>query len=130
MGAITAYSQSQTVTLDGERAFEELYTRLARWSEEADRFEREHDFDSAEAKVERCVALLGYMNQAVDLSANYEVASAVLSLHKYAIGVLVRSKAQRGSGQLAELPAVFVKLAEIFAAIRSVRAFQVKPHVA
>ncbi len=64
------------------------------------------------------------------LSANYEVAAAVLSLHKYAIGALVKAKAQRGSGKLAELPAVFIKLAEIFAAIRTGRSFQTKPPAA
>jgi flagellin-specific chaperone FliS len=119
MRSATAYADSQTITLDGDRAFEELYTRLARWAAEAAHAEREHDPDSAIAKIERCVALLGYMNQAIDLSENYEVATAVLSLHKFAIGALVKAKAQPGSGELGELPKVFLLLAEIFGAIRT-----------
>jgi flagellin-specific chaperone FliS len=117
-----AYARCQDVTLDGERAFEELYARLARWSAEADRARRERDSNTAIARIDRCIALLGYMNLPIDLADNYEVASAILSLHKFAIAALVKAKARPGGTDLAALPGVFVQLAEIFAAIRAGKA--------
>jgi flagellin-specific chaperone FliS len=121
MKPTSAYSQSQAVTLEGERAFEELYARLGRWSAEAENARREEDFNAAAQKIDRCISLLGYMNLAIDLSANYQVASAVLSLHKFAIGALIQAKAEPGSADLEELPMLFVNLAEIFAAMRAGR---------
>lgn len=121
MKLTSAYSQSQVMTLDGERAFEELYARLGRWSTEAEKAWREEDSNAAARKIDRCISLLGYMNLAIDLSANYQVASAVLSLHKFAIGALIQAKAEPGSANLEELPMLFVNLAEIFAAMRAGR---------
>ena len=112
-----AYTQLQTVTLGGEQAFEELYTRLARWTREAAECLEHGDSTTAEARVEKCVSLLGYMDRVIDLSQNYEIAAAILNLHRFAIGALVKAKAQRAAAEIAGLPQVFIGLAEIFAAI-------------
>jgi flagellin-specific chaperone FliS len=119
MNHLMAYAQSQDVTLDGEQAFEELYTRLARWTAESiDAYSN----DRAEAggqRVERCIALLGYMNHAIDLSNNFAVACAVLSLHRFVIGALVKAKAEGCGAPLAGVSSVLLTLAELFATIHS-----------
>jgi flagellin-specific chaperone FliS len=112
-----AYAQFQSVTLSGEQAFEELYTRLARWTQEAGERLRSADWTTAEARLEKCVSLLGYMDRVIDMSQNYEIAAAILSLHRFAIGALVKAKAQRSAAEVAGLPQVFIGLGEIFAAI-------------
>ncbi len=117
MRHMAAYAQLQTVTLGGEQAFEELYTRLARWTREAGECLQTGDIATAEARVEKCVSLLGYMDRVIDLSQNYEIAAAILNLHRFAIGALVKAKAQRSATDLAGLPQVFIGLAEIFAAM-------------
>jgi flagellin-specific chaperone FliS len=117
MRHMAAYTQLQTVTLGGEQAFEELYTRLARWTREAGECLHGGDFATAEARLEKCVSLLGYMDRVIDLSQNYEIAATILSLHRFAIGALVKAKAQRSASEVAGLPQVFVGLAEIFAAM-------------
>ncbi|HUA35784.1 MAG TPA: flagellar protein FliS [Candidatus Binataceae bacterium] len=117
MRHMAAYAQLQTVTLGGEQAFEELYTRLARWTGEAADCLRGGDAATAETRLEKCVSLLGYMDRVIDLSQNYEIAAAILSLHRFAIGALVKAKAQRTASDLAGLPQVFLGLAEIFAAM-------------
>jgi flagellin-specific chaperone FliS len=116
-----AYTQSQNLTLDGEAAFEELYTRLARWSREAAENLASGDFNSFEALAEKSLSLLGFMDRCIDLSGSYEIATRILSLHRFVIGALVRAKAERNAAALSELPEVFVSLAEIFTAIRSTR---------
>ena len=121
----TAYAQYQTFTLDGERAFEELYTRLARWTQELAESQSEGDWTGSEAKLDRCVSLLGYMDRVIDLSHNYEIASAILSLHRFAIGALIKAKAERNPAALGGLPQVFVSLSEIFAAISASRTRQI-----
>lgn len=123
----TAYAQFQTFTLDGERAFEELYTRLARWTQESAESQSKGDWTSSEARLDRCVSLLGYMDRVIDLSHNYEIASAILSLHRFAIGALIKAKADRNPGALSGLPQVFVSLSEIFAAISAGRTRQMEP---
>lgn len=119
MGLATAYMKSQSITLDGDRAFEELYTRLARWADEAAKRMAQADLAAGEALIEKSVSLLGFMDRCVDVSGDYETARRVLSLHRFAIGTLVHAKAERDVTALSELPQVFVSLAEIFAAIRS-----------
>jgi flagellin-specific chaperone FliS len=122
-----AYTQTQNLTLDGERAFEELYTRLARWTQEAAEGQARGDRAVVDAKIERCVSLLGFMDREIDPSQNQEVANAILSLHRFAIGALIKAKIgaiakpkdQTASMQLEALPRVFVSLADIFAAMRA-----------
>jgi flagellin-specific chaperone FliS len=116
-----AYTQSQNLTLGGEAAFEELYTRLARWSRDAAENIAAGDFNSFEALMEKSLSLLGFMDRCIDLSGSYEIATRILSLHRFAIGTLVRAKAERSAVALSGLPEVFVSLADIFAAIRSTR---------
>src|SRR5581483_9318572 len=94
MKHLMAYAQSQDVTLDGEKAFEELYTRLARWTTESIDAYRDDRAEAGSQGIERCIALLGYMNHAIDLSHNYVIACAVLSLHRFVIGTLVKAKAE------------------------------------
>lgn len=125
----TAYAQSQAVTLDGERAFEELYTRLARWTQESEQRGSGNDWTAVEAALERCVALLGFMDRTIDLAHNSEIAGAVLSLHRFAIGALVKAKAERNTAELEGLPQVFISLAEIFGAIRENKTPQTDPVV-
>lgn len=121
-----AYTQTQNLTLDGERAFEELYTRLARWTQEAAEGHARGDRAVVDAKIDRCILLLGFMDREIDPSQNHEVAYAILSLHRFAIRALIKAKIgaiakpkdQIATGELEALPRVFVSLAEIFAAIR------------
>jgi len=119
MNPAAEYTKAQAVTLSGEQAFEELYARLARWTREAAESSNSGDFGKFDQLVDKCLSLIGYMDQCVDLSANYDVASRILSLHRFAIGALVKAKAERTASALSGLPEVFVSLAEIFAAIRT-----------
>jgi flagellin-specific chaperone FliS len=125
----TAYTQSQALTLDGERAFEELYTRLARWTQESEQRGSRDEWSGVEATLERCVSLLGFMDRTIDLERNNEIAAAVLSLHRFAIGALVKAKAERKTAELEGLPQVFISLAEIFTAIRENKIAQTDPAV-
>jgi flagellin-specific chaperone FliS len=113
----TAYLNTQTTTLSHERAFEELYLRLARWTHEIAAADPKLPWEVAGARLDRCVALLGYMSGVIDVSHSYEVAAAILSLHRFAIGALVQAKSDRDPARLDGLPQVFVSLAGIFAAI-------------
>jgi flagellin-specific chaperone FliS len=121
MKYLTAYAQSQDVTLDSEQAFEELYTRLARWTVEITDCYSTGQLD-AEQKIERSIALLCFMSKAIDLSQNYAVARALLCLHRFAIGALVKAKSEHCGGALKGVAPVLLTLAEIFAAIRSRKA--------
>ncbi len=114
-----AYTQCQNITLEGETAFEELYTRLSRWTGEASEKLESGDRAGFEALVEKCVTLLGFMDSCIDLSGNYDVATRILSLHRFLIGALVRAKAERNGAALTGLPEVFVSLSAIFVAIRA-----------
>ena len=116
-----AYSQYQDLSLDGESAYEELYSRLARWTDEALHFYKAGREADAEHRLERCIELLGYMDRGLDLSGTPDVVKAILSLHRFAIGALVKAKAERDSAELAQLVRVFLSMGEIFAAIRGKR---------
>jgi hypothetical protein len=119
-----AYKQSQQITLNGDQAFEELYLRLARWIDEIRRLDSGGLSAADTERIERCVALLGYMGQLVDLSHNFVIASAVLSLLRFTIGALVKVVAERKAGGLEGLPEIFVALSEIFSAIGAGRSEQ------
>jgi flagellin-specific chaperone FliS len=119
MNLTAAYMKAQDITLDGEKAFEELYSRLGRWTDEAAKLLNDRDFAAFEALAEKSLALLGFMDRCIDLSENYEIAARILSLHRFAIGALVRAKAERNPAALSGLKEVFVSLAEIFVAIRA-----------
>ena len=114
-----AYTKSQALTLKGETAFEELYTRLARWTREATENAGRGDSAAFEALVQKCISLLGFMDQCIDVSQNYDIATRILSLHRFAIGALVRANAEGNAAALEGLPEVFVALTDIFVAIRS-----------
>ncbi len=116
-----AYAQYQNLSLDGESAYEELYSRLARWTDEALQFYKVSSEAEAERRLERCIELLGYMDRGLDLSGTPDVVKAILSLHRFAIGALVKAKAERDSGELPQLVRVFLSTGEIFAAIRERR---------
>jgi len=116
-----AYAQYQNISLDGESAYEELYSRLARWTDEALQFYKVSSEAEAEFRLERCIELLGYMERGIDLSGTAEVVRAILSLHRFAISALVKAKAERDSKELAQLVRVFLSMGEIFAAIRDKR---------
>jgi flagellin-specific chaperone FliS len=121
MAGANAYTQFQSLVLDGESAYEELYSRLARWTEEADRFYKVSSTTEADYCLERCIELVGYMDRCLDLSGTPGVVKAILSLHRFLIGALVRAKAEHGSDELAKLVPVFMSLGEIFATIRAKR---------
>lgn len=121
MNSPMAYTQCQTVTLDGEKAFEELYTRLARWAQESAESQSRGDWTTSDSQLDRCISLLGFMDRVIDVSQNYEIASAILSLHRFAIGALVRAKGQRNPAELDGLPQIFISLGEIFGTIRASR---------
>jgi len=122
-----AYTQSQDLTLDGEQAFAELYTRLARWTVEIIEAYKDGQAEANERRIERSIMLLGYMNQAVDLSHNYAVAYAVLSLHRFVIGALVKAKAEGCGAPLEGVSSVLLTLAELFAAIHLRKVTSVPP---
>jgi flagellin-specific chaperone FliS len=115
------YSNYQSISLEGEAAYEELYTRLARWTRDAAAFQREGKEADAEAKLGRCIEVLGYMDRGIDLSHSYDIAVAILSLHRFAIAALVKAKGERGAADLEPLVKIFLSLADIFAAIRASR---------
>jgi flagellin-specific chaperone FliS len=117
MRNLRAYAQSRDMSLEGERAFEELYIRLARWTTEIAQAYATGEAGANDHRVERCVELLCYMDRAIDLSHNYDIASAVLKLNHFAISTLVKAKAERRSAPLERLPGVFITLAGIFATI-------------
>jgi flagellin-specific chaperone FliS len=115
------YAKYQAISLQGEAAYEELYTRLARWSGEAVGFHQAGREEEAEAKLDRCIEVLGYMDRGIDMSQNRDIALAILSLHRFAIATLVKAKGERVLDDLGSLVKVFLSLAEIFEAIRTKR---------
>jgi flagellin-specific chaperone FliS len=119
MKHLMAYAQSQDVTLDGERAFAELYARLARWTVEIIDAYNDGQVETSGSKIERSIVLLGYMNLAIDLSHNYAIACTVLSLHRFVIGALVKAKAEGCGVPLEGVSSVLLTLAELFATIHS-----------
>jgi flagellin-specific chaperone FliS len=121
MGHSAGYANYQAISLDGEAAYEELYTRLARWTREAAVFQQDARVAEAEAKIDRCIEVLGYMDRGIDMSQNYDIALAVRSLHRFAIAALVKAKGDRDTAELEPLAKVFFSLAEIFTAIRGNR---------
>lgn len=122
MAIAGAYSKYQGISLDGEAAYEELYTRLARWSQEAAGLEQSGEQAAADAKLDRCMEVLGYMDRGIDTSHSYDIAVAILSLHRFAIAELVKAKGERAAAELEPLTKIFLSLADIFAAIRAGRA--------
>lgn len=116
-----SYAAYQTISLDGESAYEELYSRLARWTDEALHFYKAGCEPEAEFRLERCIELLGHMDRGLDLSGTPEIVKAILSLHRFAISSLVRAKAESDAKELAQLVPVFLSMGEIFAAIRDKR---------
>jgi|SRR5208283_3487098 len=121
MGNTMGYANYQAISLEAEAAYEELYTRLARWTAEAAGFFQEGKQAEAEAKLDRCIEVLGYMDRGIDMSQNRDIALAILSLHRFAISTLVRAKGERAMDELEPLVKVFLSLAEIFVAIRASR---------
>jgi flagellin-specific chaperone FliS len=108
----TAYLNTQTITLSHEQAFAELYLRLARWTSEIASGGRPLTWDYTSGRLDRAIALLGYMSGVIDVSHNYDIAANILSLHRFAIGALVRAKTERDPSQLDGLSEVFVTLSE------------------
>ncbi len=119
MRTAAAYANVQAMTFGQERAFEELYLRLARRSAEARAMTDDAMWPEVNALLDRCVAVLGYMSGLIDVGKSYETAVAILSLNRFAIGALIRAKSEHDRKQLEGLPELFVALAEIFAAMDS-----------
>ena len=115
------YGNYQSISLEGEAAYEELYTRLARWTSEAIILQQDERQTEAEAKLDRCIEILGYMDRGIDMSQNRNVATAILSLHRFSIASLVQAKGDHTIAELEPLVKVFLSLTEIFAAIRESR---------
>src|SRR5216683_5768246 len=116
MRTAAAYANVQAMTFGQERAFEELYLRLARRSAEARAMTGDAMWPEVDTLLDRCVSALGYMSGLIDVGKSYETAAAILSLNRFAIGALIRAKSEHDLNQLEGLPALFVSLAEIFAA--------------
>ncbi len=117
--AHSAYAKYQAISLSGEAAYEELYARLARWTGEAVAFHRDGKEAEADAKLDRCIEVLGYMDRGIDTSRSYDVAVAILSLHRFAIATLVKAKGERDMADLEPLVKIFFSLVDIFTAIRA-----------
>jgi flagellin-specific chaperone FliS len=115
------YAQMQNLSLDGESAYEELYSRLARWTDEAVHFYQAASVAEAEYRLERCIELLGYMDRGIDLGGTPDVVKAILSLNRFGISTLVKAKAEGGTDELPTLVKVFLSMSEIFAALRERR---------
>jgi flagellin-specific chaperone FliS len=118
MPNIAGYGKYQGISLEAEAAYEELYARLARWTREAADLLQQGKEEDADAKLDQCIEILGYLDRGIDMSHNYEVALAILGLHRFAIATLVKAKGERGAANLEPLVRVFLSLADIFAAIR------------
>ena len=114
MRSASAYTSMQGVTMDGNRAFEELYVRLARWTAEAAELE---DPKRYEQLIDKCVSLLGYMDPVIDPSTGREVALKVLSLNRFAINTLIKAKQPSGRPEVVGLAPVFYAMADIFKTI-------------
>jgi len=121
MANIVGYGKYQGISLAGEAAYEELYTRLARWTRKAAELQQQGNEAEAEAKLDRCIEILGYMDRGIDMSQSRDIALAILSLHRFAIAALVKAKGERAMDDLEPLVKVFLSLAEIFVAIRARR---------
>jgi len=121
MANIAGYGKYQSISLEGEAAYEELYARLARWTSEAVILQQDGKQADAEAKLDRCIEILGYMDRGIDMSHSRDVAVAILSLHRFAITTLVKAKSERVPSGLEPLVKIFFSLADIFAAIRAGR---------
>src|SRR5580704_18558796 len=119
MANVTGYAKYQSISLQGEAAYEELYTRLARWTSESMALQQEGKLSEAEAKLDRCIQVLGYMDRGIDMSQSRDVALAILSLHRFAITTLVNAKADLAAAAVEPLIKVFFSLSDIFAAIRA-----------
>jgi len=119
MANVPGYREYQSISLEGEAAYEELYTRLARWTTEATSLQQEGKQAEFEAKLDRCIEVIGYMDRGIDLTTNRDIALAILSLHRFSISSLVKAKAELSVAELEPLVKVFLSLAEIFAAIRA-----------
>ena len=61
------------------------------------------------------------MDRGIDLSGTPQVVNAILSLHRFAIGALVKAKAERDFKELAQLVKLFLSMGAIFASIRDKR---------
>jgi flagellin-specific chaperone FliS len=118
MANATGYAKYQSISLEGEAAYEELYMRLARWTTESVSFQQAGQPAEAEAKLDRCIQVLSYMDRGIDMSQSRDIALAIMSLHRFAITTLVKAKADPASVELESLVKVFFSLAEIFDAIR------------
>ena len=118
MSNLAGYGNYQAISLEGDAAYEELYTRLARWTGEAAGFQQEGKAGEADARLDRCIEILGYMDRGIDLSQSRDIALAILSLHRFAIAALVKAKGEPAHAELEPLVKVLLALAEIFAAIR------------
>lgn len=121
MANTAGYGKYQSISLEGEAAYEELYTRLARWTSEAIILQQDERQTEAEAKLDRCIEILGYMDRGIDMSQNRDVATAILSLHRFSIASLVQAKGDHTIAELEPLVKVFLSLTEIFTAIRESR---------
>src|SRR5271166_74039 len=118
MANLAGYAQYQSISLQDDAAYQELYMRLARWTGESVVFQQDGKPTEREAKLDRCIELLGYMDRGIDMSKNCDVALAIMSLHRFAITTLVKAKAEPASADLEGLVKVFFSLADIFGAIR------------
>ncbi|HZP45489.1 MAG TPA: hypothetical protein VFB15_07555 [Candidatus Binataceae bacterium] len=115
MGYANAYRETQAVTLDGNRAFEELYVRLARWTAQA---AESSGTPLYEQLIDKCVMLIGLMDRVIDVEHGGRIALAILSLHRFAIGALIKAKQEGVHPDLAGLPPVFYEMSDIFRCVR------------
>lgn len=123
-GALSAYQSTQTVSLDGEQAFAELYGRLGRWCEEIINAERESNQAERDAKISKSIDLLSAMDSLIDVSRNQAVATRIMVLHRFAIKKLVEAKAGSSGKALAGLDGMLMEMGEIFQIMHEKRTAQ------
>ncbi len=114
MAASLTYSRMQAITTEGERAFAQLYVRLARWCGELLDLCRAQELQRYDALIERSIYVIGIMDGLIDVSRHYQLACRILSLHRFAVRSLVKAKLNPGDGELADLAKVFATLGETF----------------
>ena len=121
MKALSAYQEAGTITLTGEQALEELYARMARWCDDIASHQRAGELEERDWVIKRSITLLTLIDDLIDVSANSEIATRILALHRFAVKTLAKLKVTNDESPLDGLAQLFVTMGEIFALMGSAR---------
>ncbi len=121
MKVFSAYQDAGSITLGGEQAIQELYTRLARWCDDIANHQRAGDLAERDRLVEKSMTLLALIDGLINVSACPEIAGRILVLHRFAVKTLVKLKVKNDAAVLEGLPRLFLSLGEIFGVMGAAR---------